>query len=238
MSNYPVTFLKVPPAQDGEYLSTLEQWGDLSQYLTIPDAARFIGYRCKQNAHAIEKIIINAVVTDSLPFAGLKSNGEWEAGMFRLLVDIQGKPRLRPADDGIKFKFAVADIGRLHVEAMGVMVPDVLELLVKRGRKIPEELRHMLPALDATPPTQENQAISAVDRNDSRKRPPLQQAFQESEILRVIGELGYDAKALPKDIPGNPGVKSEVRSKLTFTKTVFDKAWERLSANGEIIKLK
>ncbi len=167
MPNYPATFLKPPPAQDGEYLNTLEQWGDLPQYLTIPNAARFIGHSCKQNPHAIEKIIIKAVVTNSLPFAGLKSNGEWEAGMYRLLVDIRGKPRLRHVDDGIKFKFAVADIGSLHVEAMGVMVSDVLGLLIKRGRKIPEELRHMLPALDATPLPPEKQDVSGVDRSDS-----------------------------------------------------------------------
>lgn len=193
MSSCPVTLLNPPPAQDGEYLNTLEQWGELPEYLTIPNAARFIAHASRQNQHAIQKIIIKAILaTPPLPFAGLKSNGEWEAGMFRLLIDIQGKPRLRPADDGIKFTLALADIGMLHVEAMGVKIPDVLELLVKRGRKIPEELRHMLPALDATPPTQENQAISAVDRNNSTGVVRRKRATLVKELVSIWPTIELD----------------------------------------------
>lgn len=87
---------------------------------------------------------------------------------------------------------------------------------------------------------QEKQAISGVDRNKpSSSRPPLQQHFQEIEILKVIKELGRDAKALPKDIPGKKGVKAEVRARLpNFSPNVFDKAWERLSNDKKIIKQK
>lgn len=69
------------------------------------------------------------------------------------------------------------------------------------------------------------------------EKPPLQQTFQENEILRVIGELGYIAKQLPKQIAGKSGVKAEVKEKLLsnkFTITVFDKAWERLRSRKEI----
>jgi hypothetical protein len=59
-------------------------------------------------------------------------------------------------------------------------------------------------------------------------RPQRQQAYQESEILRVIRELGYDPKKLPKSPPGRAGVKDEVRTQLKFSPKVFDKAWERL----------
>lgn len=63
---------------------------------------------------------------------------------------------------------------------------------------------------------------------------PLQrQRHQESEILRVLHDLGYDPKSLPKNEPGKKGVKADVRSRLIFPKGVFDKAWERL-LEGEI----
>jgi hypothetical protein len=67
-----------------------------------------------------------------------------------------------------------------------------------------------------------------------RARPQQQQRFQESEILRVITELGHTAKALPRFKQGKPGVKAAVREKLSFSVGVFDKAWERLAANCKI----
>lgn len=66
-------------------------------------------------------------------------------------------------------------------------------------------------------------------------RPPPQQRYQEQEILRVLAELGFSATALPRGRPGVPGPKADTRAKLpSFTRTVFDKAWERLRASGEI----
>lgn len=52
-------------------------------------------------------------------------------------------------------------------------------------------------------------------------KPLLQQLHQEKEILRVIEELGYEAKALPKRIQGKKGVKAEVRGTLKFPNKVF-----------------
>lgn len=69
-------------------------------------------------------------------------------------------------------------------------------------------------------------------------KPIPRQRFQEMEILRVISELGHEPKKLPKDIPGKPGVKADVRTKLTFAPGVFDKAWERLAKMNDIGKLK
>ena len=88
---------------------------------------------------------------------------------------------------------------------------------------------------DAQQPAPETICL-ADERNSDR--PLSRQEFQEDEILRVIGELEYDAKALPKDIPGKDGVKAEVRARLNFSDGVFKKAWERLSSRKEIIKLK
>ena len=70
---------------------------------------------------------------------------------------------------------------------------------------------------------------------------PLQRsAAQDAAILTQVTSLGYDPLALPRNKPGKAGVKSEVRNALSkdrlFTGAkVFDKAWERLSANGEIM---
>ena len=64
--------------------------------------------------------------------------------------------------------------------------------------------------------------------------PIPRQRFQENEILRVIGELGYTAKAIPKSPPGKKGPKAAVRAKLKMTSGVFDLAWERLRNQGDI----
>jgi hypothetical protein len=70
-------------------------------------------------------------------------------------------------------------------------------------------------------------------------KPLAHQRHQESEILRVIGELGYDAKAFPKWTRGVSGEKNKVREALVkpgtrFTESIFKKAWDRLRKDGEI----
>ncbi len=85
----------------------------------------------------------------------------------------------------------------------------------------------------------ESQCHAAKSENaptQASSKPVQAQRHQESEILRVIMELGYQAKQLPKDTPGKPGVKAAVRAKLKFTNAVFDKAWERLSSSKDIVK--
>lgn len=80
-----------------------------------------------------------------------------------------------------------------------------------------------------TPTKQTESTIEAIAKN-----PPLQQRFQENEILRVICELGFTATKLPQWRAGKGGVKAQVRSKLKFPVKVFNKAWERLRADGSI----
>lgn len=80
--------------------------------------------------------------------------------------------------------------------------------------------------------------ISPTQENKTQTKPLSRHLHQEQEILRVIKELGYTPTNLPKDQPGKPGVKAEVRDKLSFTDSVFDKAWGRLSKSKDIVKLK
>jgi hypothetical protein len=145
----PLTVLTPPAPRQGDYLDTLEQWGSLPQYLPLPDAARLIGHKCKQNPAALLKILEEAVLDDAIPFAGLHSSGEWVPGMVRFLHRYQGKPRVKPNEAGAQWSAELESAGRLHSEAVGVRIGDAVALLAKRGRKIPDELRHLLP--DATP---------------------------------------------------------------------------------------
>ena len=75
---------------------------------------------------------------------------------------------------------------------------------------------------------------AGTDAKNSNEKPLLQKIFQEHEILRVIDELSYNPKNLPKSEPGKPGVKAEVRAILSFSPGVFNKAWERLRAKIDI----
>lgn len=76
--------------------------------------------------------------------------------------------------------------------------------------------------------------IDDADTSAAQPRPKKDQRHQEDEILRVIRDLKHDPKQLPKNQPGKPGVKADVRVQLAFSTKVFDKAWERLRADGSI----
>lgn len=162
----PLTVLTPPAPREGDYLDTLEQWGSLPQYLPLPDAARLIGHKCKQNPSALRKILEEAVLDDAIPFAGLLSSGEWEPGMLRVWQRYQGKPRVKPNEEGAQVSVRLDSLGRLHSEAVGVRIGDAVALLAKRGRKIPDELRHLLP--DAPPaPNEAATGGSARTRHDA-----------------------------------------------------------------------
>lgn len=220
----PLTVLTPPAPREGDYLDTLEQWGSLPQYLPLPDAARLIGHKCKQNPSALLKILEEAVLDDAIPFAGMLSTGAWEPGMLRVWQRYQGKPRVKPNEEGAQVSVRLDSLGRLHSEAVGVRIGDAVALLAKRGRKIPDELRHLL--RDATPAPTGTAAPSA---------PLSRQKHQEREILRTLTDLGYDPQRLPRAPAGTPGPKAEVRKKLPeMTRRVFEKAWERLRGFGDI----
>lgn len=70
---------------------------------------------------------------------------------------------------------------------------------------------------------------------------PIQRsAAQDAVILKVIKDMKLDPLLLPRNEAGKPGVKAKVREAVgknaLFTgRTVFEKAWERLTANHDIV---
>lgn len=190
----PLTVLTPPAPREGDYLDTLEQWGSLPQFLPLPDAARLIGHKCKQNPSALLKILEEAVLDDAIPFAGLHSSGEWVPGMVRFFHRYQGKPRVKPNEEGAQWSAALESAGRLHSEAVGVRIGDAVALLAKRGRKIPEELRHLLP--DSTPaPNMPATGGSARTRHDDIQieiddvRAGLEQQGEPATPAKVMARL-------------------------------------------------
>ena len=83
-------------------------------------------------------------------------------------------------------------------------------------------------------------ASGSVKPDKDEPAKPLQRtAAQDSAILCEIEKQGYDPLALPKNPPGKSGAKAAIRAALSknslFTgATVFDKAWERLTAHADI----
>lgn len=67
---------------------------------------------------------------------------------------------------------------------------------------------------------------------------PKQRA-QESRILELLKDQGYEPLKLSQRKPGKPGPKAEIRTlamnePALFTKISFDKAWERLRNDGAV----
>lgn len=118
--------------------------------------------------------------------------------------------------------------------------------LVKFAASLPEPVElvdapDMRPIDSATEPVRAPQTTPRQSAPGADAQSPMtsghhryRQRAQEDEIMRVLGELGYDPRSLPKREGTEPGPKSEVRKKLSYTQSVFDKAWERLRASGAI----
>lgn len=75
---------------------------------------------------------------------------------------------------------------------------------------------------------------------DTLPKPLQRTAAQAAAILHELDKQGYDPLALPKNLPGKPGVKAAIRAAidgkgLFVGKTVFDKSWDSLRACGDII---
>lgn len=82
------------------------------------------------------------------------------------------------------------------------------------------------------------EAVTAIAKPKQKLR------LQENIILDEIKKLNLDSKLLPKRLEGSGGTKLVIRTALKDnalfkgTSTVFDKAWERLRADGAISELK
>lgn len=71
-------------------------------------------------------------------------------------------------------------------------------------------------------------------------KPVQRSAAQDAAILKHITTLGHSPLAVPKNTTGKAGVKFDVRNALKKNLlfvgvSVFDRAWERLTRNGEIV---
>lgn len=84
--------------------------------------------------------------------------------------------------------------------------------------------------------------LDAVPERPATVPVPRQWA-QEERILQLLASRNYDALKLPAASPGVSGVKSEIRmlalqEPSLFSRSSFDKAWERLRADGRIANTK
>jgi hypothetical protein len=70
-------------------------------------------------------------------------------------------------------------------------------------------------------------------------RPIARSDSQERAIILELKNQGYDPLALPKNPPGKPGSKAAVYKVLStdplFTKSIFNKAWVRLTDQASIV---
>lgn len=113
------------------------------------------------------------------------------------------------------------------------------EAAAKTARWRSAMVRQLLAPLPQTPalpiaPTPEQPARAAAGPVIAGA-PLSRQRHQENEMLRVLVDLGYDPKRLPRPPAGAAGPKSEARAELPeMSSKVFDKAWERLRSAGDI----
>lgn len=125
------------------------------------------------------------------------------------------------------------------------VTPEQLKTNWQETRRICTQLAPYLPepdraALLALLPAVEDDAPVVAVEPASDARPLQRGTAQETAILGQIKALGFNPAALPKNPPGKAGVKRDVREALSndplFTgATVFDKAWQRLRDNDEIV---
>jgi hypothetical protein len=101
---------------------------------------------------------------------------------------------------------------------------------------LPVEVDHAGPVQREQPDTTETEATEP-EQGDLKPVPRFK--AQEQAVLTQIAAMGLNALALPRKPAGEPGVKAEVRRALKahplfVGAKIFDKAWERLRASGEI----
>ena len=101
-------------------------------------------------------------------------------------------------------------------------------------------LRYWLPNWMLAPHADNAPDHTAVMHKPTKVTPVQRSAAQDAAIVSELKKLRCDPTALPQNERGKAGVKSKVRAALKddrlFTgSTVFDKAWERLSRNGDIV---
>ena len=93
---------------------------------------------------------------------------------------------------------------------------------------------HVIPA-----PAQTPAPVGAA--SDGPVKPVQRSAAQDATVLAEIEKQGLKPLALPKNQPGKKGVKADIRASLAGTNLfprqgkTFDRAWERLTKNADIV---
>lgn len=120
--------------------------------------------------------------------------------------------------------------GILQSPRCPVLLGEVAAFLARIGEAVPIEMQ----AAPAVTKTEEPY------QSESEEMQPLQRGqAQDRAILSAIQALGLKAQALPRSAAGKPGAKMEIRralkdNPLFVSDKVFDRAWERLRASGDI----
>jgi len=151
---------------------------------------------------------------------------------WKLSEAIEQKGISEAAGDSVNAEKSEAEINRIN------QMPKPAEERVRLGvRREPRELSD----LEFSPsPEWERVKRTATGSDAPVPAKPLQRgAAQEAAILAAIRAAGLNPLALPKNEPGKPGPKAAIRqatngNPLFVGETVFDKAWERLRAQGDI----
>lgn len=112
------------------------------------------------------------------------------------------------------------------------MFPDDIRAMLahwKWGREFPFTPQDTAPAQTETPVPVAVVASVALPK----------QRVQESRILELLKDQGYEPLKLSQRKPGKPGPKAEIRTlalnePALFTKSSFEKAWERLRNDGAV----
>lgn len=133
----------------------------------------------------------------------------------------------------------------VQFQLIGAMARSIL-----KRELITRDTKTGLPVLEPDPPTVyvteldakkwlQSQMLPYIWSPGQPNRHPSTPDQRGSEIIKKIVELGHDPQDLPKAGSGKAGVKSKVKNSLGkkgiwVGSTVFNKAWEKLRANGEI----
>lgn len=79
---------------------------------------------------------------------------------------------------------------------------------------------------------------SGEEIGTAEQRPLQRTLWRQTAILTKIREASFDPKALPKNLPGKPGVRAQVRnglSKQDWPGKTFDRTWQALRDAKEIV---
>ena len=123
-----------------------------------------------------------------------------------------------------------------------VALPEVVAFFVGCDwPDIPAPLLARVPTIAEPAPVVVEPDSKPNDVRVTDPEPVQRAAAQDAAIISCLRAANHDPLALPKNEAGKPGVKAETRAALGNRglwagTTVFDKAWERLRRNRDIVE--